>query len=279
MKWLNYVFTVAYFLFLTQGVSAQNISEQTYRQFKEDFTVGLRRGANYREKISKMRLSSDKEGILINHYVALTSDDALASRIFDEVRASGLVDRIIKDPSLAQTERQTISSLGYELFESLGNKGMKRLDSSDIRIYLNFIHMMFNVLPPTICKAALTGQITGEKGETALMVYLFRKMPSAEVDLFLRLIRKATFAEVRNFPSVKKVNESQRKLAEDAFGKLFIDELANHPIGDKLLIAAADLNRADESVACEVGRLTIGTILKMRGEVSEWQARLFLDNL
>jgi hypothetical protein len=260
-------------------LNAQPLSEQSYQKFMKDFVVGLRSESNARVKISALKLSPRKATLLLNHYLALANDDDLAAKLFYEVRATGLIDRIVRNPSSVESESQTMASLGYELFESYSVKGMKRLEYPDVRRYLESIQTMFEVVPPKLCKALLIGEISGQRQETALSAYLLNRMSDAEVESFLRLVRKATLAEVKNFPSVKGVSESQKKLAEDSFMRQFAEDLVKHPRAELLLRAAQNLGDASDRDACDFGRLTIGSILKMQGTVAEWQARAFLESL
>jgi hypothetical protein len=261
------------------GGHAQEISKYSYNQFKKEFANGMRNESNARVKISLLQLAPKKAEMLVDHYLALANDDDLVSRLFEEVKATGLVDRVIHDPSIARSEQQNIASLGYELFESFSLKGMKRLEYADVRVYLESVQTMFEVVPPKLCKALLMGEVTGQRETTALSAYLFSKMTVNDMNSYLRLVRKATLAEVKNFPGVKGVSDAQRKLAEESFTRVFLEEIFKHHRSEILLNAASNLGTASDADACEFGKLTIGSILKMRGTVAEWQARVFLENL
>lgn len=279
MRLVTSIFICAFSFTLMFNVSAQGLSERSYQELKKGFAIGLRNESNARSKISLFQLSPRKTTLLVNHYLSLANDDDLVSRLFEEVVATGLIDRVVEDPTIATREKKNIESLGYELLESFALKGIKRLEYSDIRVYLLFVQTMLEVAPPKLCKAILLGDITGQRSETALLGYLFSKLSEAEIDSYLRVIRKAVFAEVKNYPGVRKVSEPQQKIAQDAFDRIFLEELMKHPRGESLMIAARNLNGASDRDACDLSQLSIGSILKMRGTVGEWQARVFLEEL
>jgi hypothetical protein len=273
------IFICVFSFTLMFNVSAQGLSERSYQELKKGFAIGLRNESNARSKISLFQLTPRKTTLLVNHYMTLANDDDLVSRLFEEVVATGLMDRVVEDPTITNREKKNIESLGFELFESFALKGIKRLEYSDVRVYLLFVQTMLEVAPPKLCKAILLGDITGQRSETALAGFLFSKLSEAEVDSYLRIIRKAVFAEVKNFPGVRRVSEPQKKIAQDAFDRILFEELMKHPRAESLLIAATNLGGASDRDACELGLLSIGSILKMRGTVAEWQARVFLEDL
>jgi len=279
MRLFASIFIGVFSFTLMFNVSAQGLSERSYQELKKGFAIGLRNESNVRSKISQLQLTPRKTTLLVNHYLTLTNDDDLVSRLFEEVVATGLIDRVVEDPTIANREKKNIESLGFELFESFALKGIKRLEYSEVRVYLLFIQTMLEVAPPKLCKAILLGDITGQRSETALAGFIFSKLSEAEVDSYLRLIRKAVFAEVKNFPGVRRVSEPQKKIAQDAFDRILLEELMKLPRAESLLIAATNLSGASDRDACELGLLSIGSILKMRGTVAEWQARVFLEDL
>lgn len=258
---------------------AQTNSDRRYQEFRIGFIQGLRNEENARRKINLLNLNASKSNLVLAHYRTIVNDDDVASRVFEEFKASGLIDKAIQAPQSFADQVPKFASLGYELFESLGVKGLRRLDYAEIRAYMQFVHKIFDLVPANVCKALLVGDVSGRKDESALFLLIMTKLPDSEVDAYLRLIRKSIFAEVRNFPSVKSITDAQRKLAESALEQTINKNFREHPRSQRLLAAALDLRTANDSDACQVGQLSIRSMLEMKGAVSEWQARLFIESM
>jgi hypothetical protein len=106
-----------------------------------------------------------------------------------------------------------------------------------------------------------------------------QRMTDAELTVYLGLIRKATLAEVRDYPAVRQVSEAQRKLADESFEQIFFDEIKRHPRSNQLIAASTNLKLAADADACDLSLLTFKSILRMRGLVAEWQTRVFVESL
>jgi len=260
-------------------IASYAVSGGSYEKFKRDFARGLQNEEAVYGKVAALKLGPTKSELMIDHYRMLVRDEDVVDRMFEEIKAAGIVDRLINNPKSIKQAGKQAEIFGYALFESLSLKGLRRLDHEDIRIYLNALDMMLSTTPPKLCKALLVGDIEGINETTALTALVLQQMTVGEVEAFLRLVRKAILAEVRDYPGIRTISEDQRKLSEEAFGESFIEKLSEHPRADKLLLAAYDLSSASDVDACQFGQVTAKAILGMKGLVAEWQARAFIEQL
>ncbi len=261
---------------LSVDLSAQQVSDVELRQ---QFARGARNEAVALEKIKALGLSPGKTQIFLAHHKFLVKDDAVIDRMFVELKALGIFEKILKDPTNLKAELPRLEEFYYELFESLAIKGYRRLDIEEVRIYLSFMSRMYNVIPAKLCRALVLGEVSGKKQEMAMMTYVFQKMTDREVESYLRNVRKAVLAEVRDFPSYRTVNESQRLNAKKAFEQILSQNFQDHPRSLEIINAAVDLPNASDADACEVLRLSFKSMLEMRGVVAEWQMRSFVEEL
>ena len=104
MRLVTSIFICAFSFTLMFNVSAQGLSERSYQELKKGFAIGLRNESNARSKISLFQLSPRKTTLLVNHYLSLANDDDLVSRLFEEVVATGLIDRVVEDPTISYSK-------------------------------------------------------------------------------------------------------------------------------------------------------------------------------
>lgn len=272
-------FLLLHALVISNTALAQQYSEIANEEIRQGFIQGLRNEASIRRKIVPLGLGQDKSELLIRHYRTLVNDEAVANRIFDEFLATGILSEYKNHRRLTPKDTERIESLGYELFEMLGIKGLRRLDYEDQRIYLVAIQKIYQVMPPKMCRALVMGDLSSHKDMTAFGVFMIKVMSVAENDSYLRVFRKAAIAEARNYPSVRTLTQNQQKIAEDAFSKVLIENLERHPRSERVAQAMVDSTSATDQEVCETGALVMNSLLQMTGVVAEWQARSFIDNV
>lgn len=264
-------------------VSADSIHAQlpTYSksELRKEFFRGLRNERALRTKVAELGLGKEKTEVMLNYYSSLVRDEAVANRIFEEVAATGIFDELERNPSAVLNDPKRAELLGYALFEMLGVRGMRRLDYQDLRVYLRSVGVLFDSLPPRVCKALIVGEISDHRELEAASSFLMKRMTLQELDSYLRVYRRAVVAEVRDFPAARELNANQKRIADEALMAAFMKRLNNHSRGARLALALADQSKASDSDFCEAGQVMITTLLDMSGAVAEWAARGFVDSI
>jgi len=258
---------------------SQNHGDNLREEFRDGFIAGLRSERNIRDKILPFRLGAEKTEVVVRNMLIVVNDDAVANRIFEEFVASGMMKKFETNPRSLLANSELLQSLGNELFLMLGMKGLRRLDYQDLRIYLSVVGLIFDSMPPRVCRVLFTGDFSGEKERNVLGMLHIRSMSLKDTERFFAVYRRAALAEARDFPSVRKINESQRKIAEEAFGQIVLETLSSHPRGEWIATAFVNPNDASDKDLCEAGQVMINSLLAMKGIAAEWQTRVFIESI
>jgi hypothetical protein len=224
-------------------------------------------------------LASDKTKLLVNHYMVIVNESAVVNRLFEEVKSLGVIDRLLDNPRNVENEVSKLASFGYELFEAMSIKGLRRLDHNDLRHYLRLLNVMLEVLPPKLCRAVVLGDVSEQKAEAQFIIYAFSKMTNAEIESYLRIVRRAILAEVRDFPSVRSLTETQRDNAQKAFESAFFKRLDRHPRSNHIVAAFENMQNAPARDLCDANNEVILTMLDMTGILGEWQVKTFIESM
>jgi hypothetical protein len=267
-------------LLLGSGMTVVNAqSNHAYAEFKRGFTKGLQDRKNALQKMRAYSLDDEKTNLLVNHYMSVVNDPAVVERLFEEVKSLGVIEQFLRNPKSAESEIQKVASLGYDLFDSLAVKGLQRLDNENQKQYLRSLYAMLNAVPPTLCRVLALGDISGQKDETAAALYAISKMTRAEVESYLRMIRRAIHAEVRDFPSIRSITENQKKSAEYAFEAAFVGRLHGNPKSNQIIATLLDMQNASPVDVCDTTKQIILAMLSMNGTLGEWKIKSFVESL
>lgn len=268
------------FLFLVSGIdSAYANTERLYAEIKKEFTKALQNRNNATQRLRGYGLPDDKTSLLVNHYMAVMADQSVSDRLFEEFLSFGVIDRVMSNPRSVSREMEATATFAYDLLESLSMKGLRRLDHEDQRQFIRVLNVLIEVLPPKLCRALILGDIQGMQAESALVAYAFSRMSSNEIEMYLRVVRKAVHAETRDFPGVKSVSETQRRSAEKAFELAFLNRMERHPRSIQLLTALDDAGNAPDKDLCDANNQVLLTLLDMTGSLGEWQTRVFVESM
>lgn len=159
---------------------------------------------------------------------------------------------------------------GSEVFQAWSLKGLARLPADDQRQFYRLLVRLMSVMTPADCKLLLMsdGKSASEVGQTEIKYY--SKLSKTEFENYLALLRKSMYAELRDFPATKTLNQTQLETADKAFQSKFEEIVREDDIDLGTIQAITDLANAKPREACEGGKLVINTVLRMKGLPSEW---------
>jgi hypothetical protein len=159
---------------------------------------------------------------------------------------------------------------GSEVFQAWSLKGLARLPAEDQRQFYRLLVRLMSVMTPADCKLLLMsdGKSASEVGQTEIKYY--SKLSKTEFENYLALLRKSMYAELRDFPATKTLNQTQLETADKAFQSKFEEIVREDNVDLGTIQAITDLANAKPREACEGGKLVINTVLRMRGLPSEW---------
>jgi hypothetical protein len=169
---------------------------------------------------------------------------------------------------------------GAELFLSYAMKGMPRLTIEEQKTFVKFILNWLYVASDEDCKKLLvSGGSTSSLDDANIEMKYYHRMEKEELRNYFLTIRKSVLAELRGYPSQKKINQQQSKIADDAFENELRKRVEAGLIDDKTLIAMADMPSASPKLACSAGKQIFTTMLNMKGFSGELFIIKFANSL
>lgn len=202
-------------------------------------------------------------GSMSEHLRLLYANDALVDRVAYEIDAARVDYR--KNPQLA-------GSVLYRLSTSLTYKGLKRLPQGDLN---KFFFYLSEVSKRQDSKC----EIFKDTGRVNISEFVaIHQLGDGSLNEYLSLLRKAIFAEVENSIPVISLDESQTKLAENAWAESLADEIGERSQADidRLLPAIENFEGADPPTQCELRKIMVPAASEMKGIVGDWFRRLYV---
>lgn len=169
---------------------------------------------------------------------------------------------------------------GAELFLTYALKGMRRLDYQDQRSYIKLLLNWMEVASDTDCKKLLVeGGRTSASEDSNLEMKYYHLIEKEILRNYFLILRKSIFAEIRDFPSVRNINQQQASIAESAYESRLLSRFESGLIDYKMLEAMIDLPNADPKLACSAGKQLFLTILSLDGFVGDLFLLKFINSL
>ncbi|MDL2060148.1 hypothetical protein MUN46_009395 [Mesosutterella sp. AGMB02718] len=213
---------------------------------------------------------AEKNRVAAEAVKRLFADPDFARYAVSQLRQVGVFS--MKDSAKAN---ELSASLGRNLFSSLSDKGASRLPYEDQRALIAlYLRRILTSPNSRACRAQILNDPTlASSTELAAANHLFLNGLSlqafrAQMDRGVR----ATLAEVKGNPPVRRPTAAQKELADQALEKALEARLSG--ISDKrkliLLSALNEPRSADPGDVCEGMRLVFSAYLDLNGEVADW---------
>jgi len=243
-------------------------------ELRRGFEIGLRHEPSIRQKLAQLGFTGEKLEILVTHQLLLFSQQQVVDRIFQEAESAGILNTA-RNPSAE--DLASAQDFGLQLFNTLSMRGFRRLEHEDLKVVLRQTVKFLDDLPLRACSAIASGGVTTSQQEAALISLSLLVMSVGELENYLRVVRSAVFAEVRQYPSIKTVSEPQRKIAEAAYLNALEARITARSDAEEIWLAIAQPTNVSADVQCELEKLSALAVLDMQGVVAEWQARIYLE--
>ena len=203
---------------------------------------------------------------MAQHLREMYRSDLVIKALVEEIKNLGFGD---SDNSTDFSEFN-FRQFGSEVLQAWSLKGLARLPAEDQRQFYRLLIRLMSVMTPADCKLLLMsdGKSASEVGQTEIKYYA--KLSKIEFENYLALLRKSMYAELRDFPATKTLNQTQLETADKAFQSKFEEIVREDNVDLSAILAIADLANAKPQEACEGGKLVINTVLRMKGLPSEW---------
>ena len=125
-------------------------------------------------------------------------------------------------------------------------------------------------LPPELCKAALTGQLTTR--QTAFMEQKWlSSLDMAQFNAVLEFYKRTMVAEASKSPSIRTISDEQTELVTKALGTAFRDRVDQAPEG-RLALAGAlvQMKDSDPRLVCKASGLALDAHLDLAEPLRSW---------
>lgn len=217
--------------------------------------------------LDQYKFQGPSRAAMRTHFVELYRSDEVVKALVTEMRNLGIDNHAeLYGDNPVKFGRK----LGAELMQSWAIKGIARLPASDHRNFYRYLLRWMTIATPEDCKQVMFAQDKSAMDSGRLEMKYFARMSQAELEAYLALMRKAIFAELRDFPSTRSLNGEQLQIADKAFQAKFEDALKNDKASLDVLMAMTDPENAPPQAACSAGKLILRTMLDMKGHAGEW---------
>lgn len=266
---------IAIFIFLFSSiVFAQDMS----REEMISYMKLLVRNKNFVEKtLESYKVEGYVKDALRYHFIEIYKSDELIIRMVDEMINSRMLDG---NNFNSFENKLDARKFGSELSLNLTLKGFLRVDVKEMRSFLKYIDVLMNSMSYRQCKKYLVDSSSISALENAdFEVRAYKYFTKQELENYFSIVRKALFAELRNFPLQKTINVDEKKMADKAFENEFIELARQNKISLEVLEAISDMNKASDKNACEAGKILINTVLNMKGFTGDLMVKSYIISI
>lgn len=241
-------------------------------RFKTEVTKVLKSDEMVTIALRNFDLPPSHYDVYRDHMTKLWGNDAIVDAIVDEVVA------ILPALNLENAAQAHDFGMNYSTawFQEKAIKGLQRLDSDKIRVYFRAAQGLFENSPPALCRAAVFDELTPHDSIRMEVGYMVTRPPSV-VRSYLGTMREALLAEINNYPSVKTVGPSQRKILDQVFGQRLADALDAHTNGEEMWAGLDAPNALSDQALCDLTAIMMKIAADEPGEVGDWMVIYLLQ--
>jgi hypothetical protein len=266
---IKYFVTLA-FIF-TYGAS---FADTKTRALELELAKAVRTPAFIERVLDEYRLRGVAREVIKEHFSEIYNSNEIIEMIVRELLNAG-AENWDKD-----TQAEYGKKFGAELFLTYAKKGMRRLSFQEQRTYIKFLLNWMELASDDDCKKILvSGGESSSLDDSKLEMKYYSLFEKEVLRNYFMILRKSIFAELRNYPSVRSINQQQAIIAESAFESRLLGRVESGLINEKILRAMADMPSADPKLACSAGKQIFATILSLDGFVGELFLIKFMDSL
>ena len=198
----------------------------------------------------------------------------------DTVLEAFLDDAVNLFSTLDLTDRATVRVISQNFsaawFQEKALAGLRRLEVADLREFFRFSYQMLAEAPPAACAALVREELTAPEA-ARLEVQLLARSPSDAVRGYLDIMRRALIAEITDYPSIKRLGQSERMVVDQALGSRFLGALEAHPMSDQLMLGLEQPGALTDAALCEFNLLAAEVVLTEPGQIGDWMLRIMLE--
>lgn len=201
-------------------------------------------------------------GPLTEHLRLIFENDSVIDLVAQEIDAAKIDIR--KNP-------QAGGALMFRLSTGLMTKGMKRLPQRDVNQFISYMSAVALTDDVNCSTFEDTGAANTREAEA------IARLGDNHLQSYLRLMRKAMFAEAENFPAPITIDARQMEIAENAWAEVLAEAVAERGGSEELLATLENYNEAEPQQQCDAKKLMLPAIAGMKGMAGDWFRRVYLD--
>lgn len=174
----------------------------------------------------------------------------------DRQIAGYLADRLI---ALGQGRPES-AALATGLIEPLLDRGLSHLSARELAYFYQVETAVVNAMPKRLCGMAFRNRL-GPKALTQSTAKVAARLNSPALKAYYRIQYKAAKLGLTRGP--KRLSAAARAKAERSIFDALTAKAAGEKNGARLLQAFAQLERANNTLACDAGRMFLTTVMEM----------------
>lgn len=200
-------------------------------RFKAELTAALKSDNMITVVFRRLQIPPSHYDVYHDHMTKLLRNDAVVDVYVDEVTA------ILPALSQGSANQAREFGLNYSLawFQEKAMKGLIRLESDKVHVYLRIAQGLFENIPPELSCATVFDELTAPEALRLETGYLISRSVS-EVRSYLGAFREAIFAEINDYPRVKIIGSSKRQILDQILGQRLVEALNTHPNGEEIWV-------------------------------------------
>lgn len=224
--------------------------------------------------LNEYELRGTSRQVLKEHFLEIYKSDEVIQMLVRELLNAG-ADKWDKEKQSEYGKK-----FGAELFLTYALKGMRRLNFEDQRAYIKFLLNWMEVASDNDCKKILvSGGTSSALDDSKLEMKYYDLVEKEKLRSYFLILRKSLFAELRDYPGVRNINQQQAEIAEIAFENKLLERFHSGLIDNEMLHAMADMPSANPKLACSAGKQLFLTILSIDGFVGEIFLVKFINSI
>ena len=250
-------------------------AQQTdWKKLQDELTTRVRSPDFVIKFLDETKLVGMPRRVVQEHFTELYKSDDVLTYLINEMRSAGF------DKSNSKNAYVDGRKFGSELFSSLAMKGLNRLSTSEQRRFISFLNQFMNYASPEDCKHLLVnGSSTTALEGVDIEIKYYNKFKEEELRNYFYTLRQAIYAEIRDYPDARVLNQNQIKIADDALLIEFENKFKKNNISESVLLAFQDMHTSAPKDVCEVGKISINAILDLKGFAGDLAVAKFISSI
>ena len=177
---------------------------------------------------------------------------------------NSLTNYIYENKSLLKNNPNLAAEFGAQWAISNALRGITRLSDEDQRFFLKMGLFQISVLSDADCKKIAVEDLSNTEMQN-LEIEALNIAPKLLVEEYLRIMKRATYAEINDSPLKRTLNVSENEIAEATFVENYSAAIDKHDDYEKIIEAAINPALSEDYYVCKNMKILFQSLLDAPG--------------